>query len=82
MKRGKKQLGIDMSLTDTDAVAFLKTLKRNGTVNVGGLGLFEVVKMKPRTMYHNTARRELTTKTYCKIRFTPTGIIKTVVNEE
>lgn len=82
MKRGRKQIGIDMALPDTDATTFLKTLKKNGVVNVGGLGLFEIVTMKPRTMYHNTAKRELTTRPYCKVRFTPIGIIKAVVNEE
>lgn len=82
MKRGRKQVGIDMSLTDADSAVFLKLLKKNKAVNVGGLGLFEVVLMKPRTMYHNTAKRELTTRPYCKVRFKPIGIISTVINEE
>ena len=81
MKRGRKQTGIDMALPDKDSAIFMKLLKSNKAVNVGGLGLFEVVLVKSRTMYHNTAKRELTTKPYYKVRFKPIGIINTVINE-
>ena len=80
MKRGRKQNGIDMALPDGDATVFMKVLKKKGKVAVGGLGVFEIVRIKPRTLYHNTAKRELTTKAYNKIKYTPSKLLKSHVN--
>ena len=79
MKRGRKENGIDMAIPDGDTTVFLKLLKKKGKVVVGGLGTFEIVKIKPRTLYHNTAKRELTTKAYNKVKYTPTKVLKSLI---
>jgi nucleoid DNA-binding protein len=81
MKRGRKTGGIDMALPDGDVTVFIKYIRKNGKVIVGGLGSFEVVEIKPRTLYHNTAKRILTTKKYRKIKFTPSKVLKSIVNK-
>lgn len=81
MKRGRKIEGIDMTLTDSDTTAFFNTLKEKGSVTVGGIGTFSVVTIKPRTLYHNTAKRTITTEPYNKLKYTPTKMLKTYINK-
>lgn len=80
MKIGRKIKGVDIPLSDSDISVISKKLKKDGKVVVGGVGSFEVIKIKPRTLYHNTAKKVITTKGHNKIKYTPAKTLKVLVN--
>lgn len=80
MKVGRKTKGTDMALPDSDVTAITRFIRKNGKVNIGGLGTFEVIKIKPRTLYHNTAKKTITTKGHNKLKYTPALTLKSFIN--
>lgn len=80
MKRGRKPTDTDFSLSDNEINNIFKYLKKEGRVSIGGLGVFEIIKIKPRTLYHNTAKKEITTKGHLKLKYTPTRTLKSYIN--
>lgn len=81
MKAGRKIKNIDIYLQDTDTRAILVNLKKKGSVTINGLGTFKIVFIKPRTLYHNTAKKIITTAGHYKLKYTPTNTLKFFVNE-
>lgn len=81
MKRGIKNKGIDIALSDDDTEAILARILGNGKVSIAGLGEFKVIEIKSRTLYHNMAKKEITTTGYKKLKFTPSKIIKNLIND-
>lgn len=81
MKRGKKNKGIDIALSDDDTEAILAHIKEKGTVTIAVLGTFAITNIKPRTLYHNTAKKKITTAGYNKLKYTPSKVIKNLINE-
>lgn len=82
MKVGRKEKGVDvdMRLTDSDTNTVINHIRNKGKIIIGGLGTFEVIRIKPKTMYHNTAKKTITTKGHNKLKYTPTSILKTLIN--
>ena len=80
MKIGRKIKGVDIALPDSDVSAITRRLKKDGRVCIGGVGSFEVIRIKPRTLYHNTAKKVITTKGHNKIKYTPAKTLKVLVN--
>lgn len=81
MKRGRKPKDTDFSLSDNEQKNILTLLKKTGAVSIGGLGRFEIIKIKPRTLFHNTAQKEITTKGHNKLKYTPTKTLKSYIND-
>lgn len=51
-------------------------LKIHDKVEITGLGTFELVKIKPRKMYHNFSDKERVLKGYTKLKFTQSAQLK------
>lgn len=80
MKRGRKIAGIDMALPDGDTHVIMGILKDKGEISIGGLGKFQIVNIKSRTLYHNTAKKKIKTKSYNKLKYTPSKLLKAHIN--
>lgn len=80
MKLGRKPKNIDFSLGDAELLIVMRAIGKKGSVSIAGLGLFEIVEIKPRKLYHNTGKRVITTKAYKKLKYTPSKTIKSLIN--
>lgn len=82
MKRGRKAIGVDMALSDKDTTTFIEYVIGNGSVTIAKIGTFRSVEIKPRTLYHNTGKRIVTTRAYKKLKYEPSSLIKTILNKK
>ena len=78
MKKGRPKENVypKLALPPFFKGALFSHLKRHKKVEVVGLGTFEIVKIKPRKMYHNFSGEERTLKGYKKLKFTQSTALK------
>jgi len=79
--RPKKIVPIDMILPGQSVAAIARHIDKKGKVNIGGLGVFEIVDIAPKKLYHNMAKKKITTKGYKKLKYTPASTIKSFINQ-
>lgn len=56
-------------------------LKKGDAVIVSDFGTFSVSRIKSRTLFHNTGKREIKTKPYNRIKFTAVDDVRDLMNK-
>lgn len=70
-----------MKIQITELKKVISSLKRGDTVIVSDFGTFSVSKIKSRSLFHNTGKRQITTKAYNRIKFTAIDNVRDLLNK-